>query len=65
MPELAAQGWDMSKTYFTDGNTSDYSADFEPGTLEGAQGTMPGADPDAAFKERLDALVRRRSRARP
>ena len=45
MPELDAQGWDMAKTYFTDGNTSDYSEDFDPGTLEGAQGTLPGADP--------------------
>lgn len=54
VPELAAQGWDMSKTYFSDGNTADFSKDFEPGTLEGAQGTIPGADPDAAFKERLN-----------
>lgn len=53
VPELASQGWDMSKTYFSDGNTADYSATFEKGTLEGAQGTIPGADPDAAFKERL------------
>jgi len=52
VPELAAQGWDMSKTYFTDGNTADYSADFEAGTLEGAQGTIPGADPDQTFKDR-------------
>ena len=53
VPELASQGWDMSKTYFSDGNTADYSADFEPGTLEGAKGTIPGADPDQAFKDRL------------
>lgn len=53
VPELASAGWDMSKTYFSDGNTADYSADFEPGTLEGAQGTIPGADPDPAFKDRL------------
>lgn len=53
VPELAAQGWDMSKAYFSDGNTADYSAEFEPGTLEGAQGTIPGADPDQAFKDRL------------
>jgi branched-chain amino acid transport system substrate-binding protein len=53
IPELASQGWDMSKTYLTDGNTSDYSETFEAGTLEGAQGTIPGNDPDAAFKERL------------
>ncbi len=53
VPELAAQGWDMSKTYFSDGNTADYSKSFEKGTLEGAQGTIPGADPDSAFKDRL------------
>jgi neutral amino acid transport system substrate-binding protein len=53
VPELASQGWDMQKTYFSDGNTADYSKDFEPGTLEGAQGTIPGADPEQGFKDRL------------
>jgi branched-chain amino acid transport system substrate-binding protein len=53
VPELAASGWDMSKTYFVDGNLSDYSEDFEPGTLEGAQGTLPGQDPDQGFKDQL------------
>ncbi len=53
VPELKSQGWDMSKVYLSDGNTSDFSADFAKGTLEGAQGTIPGADPDAAFKARL------------
>jgi branched-chain amino acid transport system substrate-binding protein len=53
VPELASQGWDMSKVYLSDGNTADYSKVFEKGTLEGAQGTIPGADPDAAFKDRL------------
>ena len=51
--ELDAQGWDMSKTYFTDGNLSDYSDSFDPGLLEGAQGTLPGNDPDEGFKDRL------------
>ncbi len=55
VPELAASGWDMSKTYFVDGNLSDYSEDFEPGTLEGAQGTLPGQDPDQGFKDQLVA----------
>ncbi len=55
VPELAASGWDMSKTYFVDGNLSDYGADFEPGTLEGAQGTLPGQDPDQGFKDQLVA----------
>lgn len=53
VPELAASGWDMSKTYFVDGNLSDYGEDFEPGTLEGAQGTLPGQDPDQGFKDML------------
>jgi branched-chain amino acid transport system substrate-binding protein len=53
VPELAASGFDMSKTYFTDGNTSDYGEDFEPGTLEGAQGTIPGNDPEQGFKDQL------------
>ena len=55
VPELAASGWDMSKTYFVDGNLSDYGEDFEPGTLEGAQGTLPGQDPDQGFKDQLVA----------
>jgi ABC-type branched-subunit amino acid transport system substrate-binding protein len=53
VPELVQRGWDMSKVYFVDGNLSDYSKDFEPGTLDGAQGTLPGAYPDDAFKDRL------------
>jgi neutral amino acid transport system substrate-binding protein len=53
VPELAASGFDMSKTYYSDGNTADYSKDFEPGTLEGAQGTIPGADPEQGFKDLL------------
>jgi neutral amino acid transport system substrate-binding protein len=55
VPELASSGWDMSKTYFVDGNLADYSEDFEPGTLSGAQGTLPGQDPDQAFKDNLVA----------
>lgn len=55
VPELKAQGWDMTKTYFSDGNTADYSADFAEGTLDGAQGTIPGADPEQGFKDRLSA----------
>ena len=46
-PSSPSQGWDMSKVYLSDGNTSDFSEDFAKGTLEGAQGTIPGADPDA------------------
>ena len=53
VPELKGQGWDMAKTYYSDGNTADYSKDFAKGTLEGAQGTIPGADATDEFKTRL------------
>ncbi len=53
VPELAGQGWDMTKTYYSDGNTADYSKDFPEGMLEGAQGTIPGADASEEFKARL------------
>lgn len=63
VPELKAQGWDMTKTYFTDGNTADYSKDFEAGTLEGAQGTIPGADAAQEFKDLLVAWYKQAENA--
>lgn len=56
VPELKAQGFDTSKLYFVDGNLSDYSADLDPGTLTGAQGTLPGAFPDEEFQGRLKSI---------
>jgi branched-chain amino acid transport system substrate-binding protein len=53
IPELVAAGVDPSTIYMVDGNTADYSEDFEPGTLEGAQGTIPGAFPSDEFQARL------------
>lgn len=53
IPELVAAGVDPSTIYMVDGNTADYSADFEAGTLEGAQGTIPGAFPSDDFQARL------------
>ncbi|MGA1837545.1 ABC transporter substrate-binding protein [Herbiconiux sp. 11R-BC] len=53
IPELVAQGFDMSKTYYSDGNTSDYGTAFDKGTLLNAQGTIPGANPNDAFKAQL------------
>ncbi len=55
VPELVAQGWDMSKSYLSDGNTADYSADLPPGSMTGAQGTIPGADAPEEFKAQLGA----------
>ncbi len=54
VPELVAQGFTGS-LYMVDGNTADYSGDFDPGTLSAwnTQGTIPGAFPDEAFQERL------------
>jgi len=44
-------------TYFVDGNTASYaqdaSAPLPPGTLEGTQGTIPGAETADDFKARL------------
>lgn len=53
IPELVAAGVDPSTIYMVDGNTADYSEDFQPGTLEGAQGTIPGAFPSDDFQARL------------
>jgi branched-chain amino acid transport system substrate-binding protein len=53
VPALQAAGFDTSKLYFVDGNLADYSADFPPGTLEGAQGTLPGAFPNDEFQKRM------------
>lgn len=53
VPALASAGFDTSKLYLVDGNLSDYSADFEPGTLDGAQGTLPGANATEDFRARL------------
>ncbi|RFA13445.1 ABC transporter substrate-binding protein [Subtercola boreus] len=53
IPELVAQGWTMPKTYLSDGNTADYSKDFQAGTLENAQGTIPGANANPDFKASL------------
>ncbi|TRW46189.1 ABC transporter substrate-binding protein [Georgenia yuyongxinii] len=51
--ELVNQGFDMSKTYFVDGNLQNFGTDFDPGTLEGAQGTQPGVFPSEEFQGRL------------
>ncbi|MFC7406774.1 ABC transporter substrate-binding protein [Georgenia alba] len=51
--ELVNQGFDMSKVYFVDGNLQNFGSDFDPGTLEGAQGTLPGAFPSDEFRDRL------------
>lgn len=55
--ELAAQKWDMSKTYFVDGNLQNFGTEgdtgFPEGTLTDAQGTLPGAYPSEDFQKRM------------
>jgi branched-chain amino acid transport system substrate-binding protein len=43
VPALVSQ-FPADKLYFVDGNLANYSEDFEPGTLTGAKGTLPGLD---------------------
>ena len=61
IPELKSQNAPMSKIYMSDGNTADYSKDFDPGTLEGAQGTIPGASPKDDLKQRLAEYYKKSS----
>ncbi|MFT8355861.1 MAG: ABC transporter substrate-binding protein [Bifidobacterium aquikefiri] len=58
LKEMSSQGVDTkTKLYMVDGNTADYSKDFEAGMLKGAQGTIPGAHPSDAFQKRLKTVT--------
>lgn len=39
--------------FFVDGNLANYSEDFDPGTLTGTKGTLPGAETTEEFRDRL------------
>lgn len=53
IPQLVnTQGYAGSKVYFVDGNLSN-SYEFQPGTLDGAKGTLPGNPADTDFQARL------------
>lgn len=53
IPLLTAKGVKGSQMFLVDGNTSDYSKVFQPGTLTGAHGTFPGTFTQEAFKQAL------------
>lgn len=55
IPDMIARGIGPQdvQVYFVDGNTADYSEDFDPGTLEGVRATYPGAELTGDFRERL------------
>jgi branched-chain amino acid transport system substrate-binding protein len=56
IPALVSQ-FPADKLYFVDGNLANFSEDFEPGTLTGAKGTLPGLDIETipAFLEGMNA----------
>ncbi|WP_231123839.1 ABC transporter substrate-binding protein [Nocardioides sambongensis] len=49
----ASSGPEGTQWYFVDGNTADYSADFDAGTLAGTKATYPGPELADDFKDRL------------
>jgi len=55
VPRLISAGIGPSdvQTYFVDGNTADYSEDFDPGTLAGVKATYPGAELTDDFRDRM------------
>jgi branched-chain amino acid transport system substrate-binding protein len=56
VPLLTGKGINPEQLFLVDGNTSDYSKDFQPGTLKGAQGTIPGTFAKEDFKKSLLAI---------
>lgn len=54
-PAVIQAGFKGKQLYFVDGNVADYNADFAPGLIEGAKGTVPGLDVDTLgdFTKRL------------
>ncbi|WP_051476875.1 ABC transporter substrate-binding protein [Arthrobacter sp. Br18] len=56
VPLLTSKGVDPTSLFMVDGNTTDYSADLEPGTMEGAQGTIPGPFTGTGFQEALGTI---------
>ena len=54
---LAAAGVDTHKLYLVDGNTVDFSQDFQPGLISGSKGTIPGGHPTEDFVKQLKTQV--------
>ncbi|KTR86900.1 ABC transporter substrate-binding protein [Leucobacter chromiiresistens] len=56
VPEAVNQGLDLSTFYLVDGNANGYESDFEAGTLEGAQASIPGAQSNEEFQQQLQDI---------
>lgn len=53
IPLLTGKGVKANQMFLVDGNMADYSKDLQPGTLKGAQGTIPGTFAKEDFKKKL------------
>ncbi|XAS64957.1 ABC transporter substrate-binding protein [Micrococcaceae bacterium Sec5.8] len=53
VPLMTGKGVKPTQLFMVDGNMSDYSKDFQAGTLKGAQGTIPGTFAKDDFKKKL------------
>ena len=58
VPALQKKKFDGSKIYLVDGNLANFSDQAWKGYLKGAQGTLPGGETDAAFKQRAADLYK-------
>ena len=56
VPLMTGKGVKPTQIFMVDGNMSDYSKDFQAGTLKGAQGTIPGTFAKEDFKKKLLAI---------
>lgn len=56
IPLLTGKGVKANQMFLVDGNMADYSKDLQPGTLKGAQGTIPGTFAKDDFKKKLLAI---------
>lgn len=56
LPELLIQGVDPAMVYLVDGNTVDFSAVVDLGSVVGMQGSIPGAQANDEFKMQLDEI---------
>ncbi|WP_160667162.1 ABC transporter substrate-binding protein [Pseudarthrobacter sp. ATCC 49987] len=56
VPLITGKGVKPSQLFLVDGNMADYSKVFQPGTLKGAQGTIPGTFAKDDFKKKLLAI---------
>ncbi|MDH2443949.1 ABC transporter substrate-binding protein [Amnibacterium sp. CER49] len=55
VPALVSAGFKMPKAYFVDGNLNDYTGKLPANTLNGAQGTAQGVNPNTELRKKIQA----------